>query len=79
MPFAKDNDAAHAHAPRTHASNQPLFPPFPPQICEALATELDPVRVRYWLGVVQARIHRRLVADMAASPATATAPSSSSS
>jgi hypothetical protein len=59
-------------SPRTkHARIQPLHPIIPsihPQICETLAMELDPVRVRYWLGVVQARIHRRLVADIA-SPA----------
>lgn len=41
------------------------------QICETLGTELDPVRVRYWLGVVQARIHRRLVADLRSPSASA--------
>lgn len=54
-----------------------MIPPRPQkhaQICETLGTELDAVRVRYWLSVVQARIHRRLVADLR-SPSAATSAS----
>lgn len=46
------------------------------QICETLGTELDPIRVRYWLGAVQARIHRRLVADLGSPSASASASAS---
>lgn len=57
---------------RCRCRSLPILPPPASQICEALATELDPIRVRYWLGVVQARIHRRLVADIGSpSPAAA--------